>query len=190
MHYYTYCIVRGQEQISPASVQQISCFAAQLSHVELLHLLFNLTTLWSIGDFEARDGSAAKGGVAYYVQMSMILLLLSGVVRSSALFKRRQSGKGERAMSALGRMHLYPMWRAPRRPSLCWVQVTLALYHVLGVLLKREQFLSVTTVGYSAVIFGWVPYPLALPTCQSFQKVCLDKSAMISGWVLLSEITN
>ncbi len=54
--------------------------AAQLSHVELLHLLFNLTTLWSIGDFEASDGFAAKGGVAYYVQMSTILLLLSGVV--------------------------------------------------------------------------------------------------------------
>ena len=58
------------------------------------------------------------------------------------------------------------MWRAQRQPSLCWLQVTLALYHVLGVLLKREQFLCVTTVGYSAVIFGWVLYPLALPTCQ------------------------
>lgn len=34
-------------------------------------------------------------------------------------------------------------------------QVTIALYHLLGVLLKREQFLHVTTVGYSAVIFGW-----------------------------------
>ena len=53
---------------------------AQLSHVELLHLLFNLTTLWSIGDFEASDSFAAKGGVAYYVQMSAILLLLSGMV--------------------------------------------------------------------------------------------------------------
>ena len=53
---------------------------AQLSHVELLHLLFNLTTLWSIGDFEASDGFAAKGGFAYYVEMSAILLLLSGVV--------------------------------------------------------------------------------------------------------------
>ena len=66
--------------------QQSSCCAAQLSHVELLHLLFNLTTLWSIGDFEAGDGFAAKGGVAYYVRMSVTLLLLSGVVRTSALF--------------------------------------------------------------------------------------------------------
>ena len=53
--------------------------------MELLHLLFNLTTLWSIGDFEAGDGLAAKGGVAYYVQVSSILLLLSGVVSTSAL---------------------------------------------------------------------------------------------------------
>ena len=34
------------------------------------------------------------------------------------------------------------------------MQVTIGLYHVLGKMLKREQFLSVTTVGYSAVIFG------------------------------------
>ena len=49
---------------------------------------------------------------------------------------------------------------------LCWTQVTLALYHVLGVLLKREQYLSVTTVGYSAVIFGWVISHPKLPTCH------------------------
>ena len=42
---------------------------------------------------------------------------------------------------------------------LCWMQVTLALYHVLGVLLKREQYLSVTTVGYSAVHFWVGPFP-------------------------------
>lgn len=36
----------------------------------------------------------------------------------------------------------------------CSVQVTVGLYHVAGKTLKREQFLSVTTVGYSAVIFG------------------------------------
>ena len=39
---------------------------------------------------------------------------------------------------------------------MCMVQVTIALYHLLGVMLKREHFLNVTTVGYSAVIFGWV----------------------------------
>ena len=58
---------------------------AQLSHVELLHLLFNLTALWSLGDVEATDGFAAKGGVAYIVQMSIVLLLLSGVVSNSFL---------------------------------------------------------------------------------------------------------
>lgn len=58
---------------------------AQLSHVELLHLLFNLTALWSLGDVEAANGFAAKGGVAYIVQMSIVLLLLSGVVSSCFL---------------------------------------------------------------------------------------------------------
>ena len=65
--------------------------AAQLSHVELLHLLFNLTTLWSIGDFEARDGFAAKGGAAYYVQISIILLLLSGVVSTFSIYSRQHT---------------------------------------------------------------------------------------------------
>ena len=117
MHYYTYHIVRGQEQISPAANQRIFCFAAQLSHVELLHLLFNLTTLWSIGDFEAGDGFAAKGGVAYYVQMSMILLLLSGMVRTAALFRSRQSENGERAMSALEGMHCIPCGELSVNPA-------------------------------------------------------------------------
>ena len=67
--------------------------AAQLSHVELLHLLFNLTTLWSIGDFEARDGFAAKGGAAYYVQISIILLLLSGVVSTFSINSRQHTAK-------------------------------------------------------------------------------------------------
>ncbi len=66
--------------------------------MELLHLLFNLTTLWSIGDFEARRGFDAKGVYAYYVQMSIILLLLSGVVSTFqihsllALYKAWLSG--------------------------------------------------------------------------------------------------
>lgn len=68
---------RGPQQIS--SVHFVFQ-AAQLSHVELLHLLFNLTTLWSIGDFEASDGLASKGGNAYYVRISIILMLFSGMV--------------------------------------------------------------------------------------------------------------
>ena len=48
-----------------------------------------------------------------------------------------------------------PPCGAPCQHSLCLSQVTVGLYHVLGVLLNREQYLSVTTVGYSAVIFGW-----------------------------------
>ena len=42
------------------------------------------------------------------------------------------------------------------------MQATIGLYHVLGKMLKREQFLSVTTVGYSAVIFGYALLLLCL----------------------------
>ncbi|CAL8461946.1 g1477 [Coccomyxa elongata] len=85
---------------------------AQLSHVELLHLLFNVSTLWSLGVVE-ESGSGARSGTLYYFQTSLVLLIFSGLV-------------------------------------------CLLFYHVLGVVLRREQFLSVTTVGYSAVIFGWM----------------------------------
>ncbi len=34
------------------------------------------------------------------------------------------------------------------------LQVCLLLYHILGIVLHREQFLTVTSVGYSGVLFG------------------------------------
>ena len=56
----------------------------------------------------------------------------------------------------------------------CIVQVTIGLYHVFGKMLRREQFLNVTTVGYSAVIFGcallvlcsYLFAPNKAPTCH------------------------
>ena len=69
----------------------------------------------------------------------------------------------------------------------CSVQVTIGLYHVLGKMLKREHFLSVTTVGYSAVIFGCVlllalcgvenqPVVLHLTQRQKVTSCCSAKS--------------
>ena len=78
-------MIKRTDQSGLSDTRTASHATAQLSHVELLHLLFNLTTLWSIGDFEASDGFAAKGGAAYYVQISTILLLLSGVASTSVL---------------------------------------------------------------------------------------------------------
>ena len=53
---------------------------AQVSHVELLHLLFNLSTLWSLGVIEESNGNGAKGGTRYYLQTSLVLLIFSGLV--------------------------------------------------------------------------------------------------------------
>lgn len=54
---------------------------AQVSHVELLHLLFNLSTLWSLGVIEESNTSGVKGGTIYYLQTSLVLLIFSGLVR-------------------------------------------------------------------------------------------------------------
>jgi membrane associated rhomboid family serine protease len=65
-------------------------FTAQLSHVELLHLLFNLSTLWSLGAVETRDGMAFKISSLSYLHTSLILLIFSGLVsgchRTSSCF--------------------------------------------------------------------------------------------------------
>ncbi len=54
---------------------------AQLSHVELLHLLFNLSTLWSLGVVE-ESGSGARSGTLYYFQTSLVLLIFSALVKA------------------------------------------------------------------------------------------------------------
>lgn len=53
----------------------------QVSHVNFLHLLFNGSALWSLGMVEAL-GAAAGYGTAYYLQTSLLLLVLSGAVRA------------------------------------------------------------------------------------------------------------
>ena len=55
---------------------------AQLSHVEFIHLLFNLSTLWSLGTVEENVGLGVKTGTLYYLQTSLQLLIFSGLVRT------------------------------------------------------------------------------------------------------------
>ena len=50
--------------------------ASQLAHVDLLHLVFNLSVLWSIGMVE-RTSSL---GTLYYLQQTTLLFLLSPAV--------------------------------------------------------------------------------------------------------------
>lgn len=49
---------------------------SQISHVELLHLVFNMSSLWSLG-FVERDSSM---GTAYYIKVTLLLLLFSELV--------------------------------------------------------------------------------------------------------------
>ena len=66
------------------AVQQLQLWrivSAQLSHVDALHLLLNVSSLWSLGGIEAAGGPAGRSGTLYYLQTSAILLILSGVVR-------------------------------------------------------------------------------------------------------------
>ena len=46
----------------------------QLSHIDLIHLLFNVSSLWSLGSLEVQRGHAD------YCQTSLVLLLCSGAV--------------------------------------------------------------------------------------------------------------
>jgi membrane associated rhomboid family serine protease len=59
--------------------------SSQLSHVDLLHLVFNVSALWSIGIVE-KMGPARGLGTLYYLQQSALLFVLSPVVRSGSVF--------------------------------------------------------------------------------------------------------
>jgi membrane associated rhomboid family serine protease len=55
-------------------------FSSQLSHIDFLHLIFNLSALWSLGVAEAY-GAALGMGTAYYVHNTLLLFILSAAVR-------------------------------------------------------------------------------------------------------------
>ena len=68
---YTHCVERGE---------LFRMWTAQLSHIDLLHLLFNLSALWSVSTAEL-----GPGGPLGYLCTSAVLLALSGAVRASIL---------------------------------------------------------------------------------------------------------
>ncbi|GAB4817660.1 hypothetical protein N2152v2_004706 [Parachlorella kessleri] len=53
--------------------------SAQLSHVDVLHLVFNVSALWSIGVVE-KMGAGRGLGTLYYLQYTALLFLLSPVM--------------------------------------------------------------------------------------------------------------
>ncbi|KAK9819657.1 hypothetical protein WJX72_000848 [[Myrmecia] bisecta] len=52
---------------------------SQLSHVEWLHLAFNMSSLWNLGVVEVA-GLLGQSGTMYYAKTSLVLLLGSGLV--------------------------------------------------------------------------------------------------------------
>jgi len=56
------------------------CGTSQLAHVELLHLVFNLSALWSVGIAEQMLGTL------YFLKITTLLFLLSPVVSSNVHF--------------------------------------------------------------------------------------------------------
>ena len=52
--------------------------ACQVSHIDLLHILFNLSALWSMGLVEQTAGL----GSLYYLQQTALLFILSPAVRN------------------------------------------------------------------------------------------------------------
>lgn len=53
---------------------------AQLSHIELLHLIFNCSSLWSLGYLERAGWRASQHTSLQYLGTSLLLLVLSGIV--------------------------------------------------------------------------------------------------------------
>jgi membrane associated rhomboid family serine protease len=84
------------------------CVTASLSHVSVLHLLFNMSTLWSCGVVEAAGGgtnAAYPWGSGWYARLSALMLLgTCGIVLAIArvLVIARVRGEEHERVTAVG----------------------------------------------------------------------------------------
>ena len=104
---------------------------SQLAHIDLLHLVFNVSSIWSLRQVEEAPGAL------HFLHCSLLILLVTAAVRSAA----------PRACSRLPA-------RLPSR--LLPLQVYVAVLHCLVAVLQRERFRHVVVVGYSGVVFAWL----------------------------------
>ena len=124
---------------------------SQLSHVDFIHLLFNMTSLWSLGGFE-------QGGQNSIVvlQQSLWLLVGSGLVSEFVKQNKKPLHNAGTFLTdlfsdvCLSRCAYFVLIRAGL------MQICLAIYHAAIHLFHKEHYRHVTAVGYSAVIFGWM----------------------------------
>jgi membrane associated rhomboid family serine protease len=118
------------------------CGTSQLAHVELLHLVFNLSALWSVGIAEQVLGQL------YYLKETALLFLLSPVVRILLHYLNLKNFISKTNMPFIYKLKIYI--HLPRQ------QICLALYHGAIKFTGREHYRTTTAVGYSCVLFGWM----------------------------------
>ena len=51
------------------------CITATFSHVSLLHLLFNMSSLWSLGVVEQMGGRGDGWGSAWYARYTLVMIV-------------------------------------------------------------------------------------------------------------------
>lgn len=126
---------------------------SQLSHIDLLHLLFNVSSAWSLRSAEAQ-------GILYYVHTSLLLMLLSAAVLPSLASPEIIIGAAKLSACTMS----FSMLLQTLLPdeSTCYqlryraMQVYCGALYVLIFVAQQEQYRHVTVVGYSCVVFGWM----------------------------------
>ncbi|KAK9825660.1 hypothetical protein WJX81_006649 [Elliptochloris bilobata] len=158
---YEQCLERGE---------LYRVWTAQLSHIDLLHLLFNVSALWSVSTAELGDG-----GTVMYLRTSALLLVVSGAVTllfyyilgvrlgrerylrvtavgySAVIFgwMTLLAARGKGAFSVLGVAEM-PMWASPL--------VTLVLTSIIVPQASFLGHLAGIVAGFAVAfgLFGWL----------------------------------
>ena len=146
--------------------------SSQLSHVDFVHLLFNMTSLWSLGGYEQGGKNSSL-----VLQQSLWLLVGAGLVRLGWL----DTGAMYLTISS---QYIQIQYMGQQRKLLCAVQICLAMYHGLIHVFHKEQYRSVTAVGYSAVIFGWMALLSARKQSRWRKPTTFSKCYMLSSPVI------
>lgn len=144
------------------------CAVAQLAHVDLIHLAFNLSALWSIGIVERTQ----ELGSLYYLKTTALLLLLSPLVRACSVALcdcNSQAGAATWGAYTKTLQHLVP---STHHRTHTIPQMILLLTYLLIHVAHKPEYAHTSAVGYSCVLFGWMAL-LSSPRHPGAQRVGL-----------------
>ena len=65
-----------------SALQLWRVITAQASHIDILHLIFNCSALWSLGHLEKHGWGPGRRGSIQYLGTSVLLALLAGAVQT------------------------------------------------------------------------------------------------------------